>query len=130
MCFARETLFLLLHRMQMEYSAGTVAAAKSLQIYTYIYASAATFWTYDYACSFHQELMFLLQSRWTKIKVLYIVTRYVPFFLFAGHLYLNFIPNENPNKCLTLSNICICFELVSIICSECVSPSPLTYTHY
>ncbi|KAG1729020.1 hypothetical protein EDB19DRAFT_133528 [Suillus lakei] len=106
-------------RMQTEYSTGAVAAARSLQTYTYIYTSAATFWAYDYVCSLRQELTFLLQPRWTKVKGLYIVTRYVPFLLFAGHLYLNFIPNENPNKCLTLNNICSCFTLISIIGSEC-----------
>ncbi|KIK41341.1 hypothetical protein CY34DRAFT_213553 [Suillus luteus UH-Slu-Lm8-n1] len=105
--------------MQMEYSADSVVAARSLQTYMYIYTLTATFWTYDYASSLDQELMFLLQSRWTKVKVLYIVTRYMPFLLFVGHLYLNFIPNENPNKCLTLSNICRCFKLILVICSEC-----------
>ncbi|KAG2124607.1 hypothetical protein DEU56DRAFT_983533 [Suillus clintonianus] len=105
--------------MPTEYSADTVAAARSLQTYTYIYASAATFWTYDYACSLHQELAFLLQSRWTKVKGLYIVTRYAPFLLFVGHLYLNFIPNNNPDKCQLINNICSCFSLISVICSEC-----------
>ncbi|KAG2124610.1 hypothetical protein DEU56DRAFT_593546 [Suillus clintonianus] len=105
--------------MNAEYSVDAVAAARSLQTYTYIYTSAATFWAYDYVCSLHQEFTFLFQSRWTKVKGLYIVTRYVPFLLFAGHLYLNFIPKENPDECLTLNNICSCLSLISIICSEC-----------
>ena len=64
--------------------------------------------TYDYACSFHEEVIkitsrsklflisyrfkwvFLRHSRSTKVKVLYIVTRYAPFFLFAIHLYRTF----------------------------------------
>ncbi|KAG0696912.1 hypothetical protein DFH29DRAFT_948905, partial [Suillus ampliporus] len=74
--------------------------------------SAATFWTYDYVCSLHQELTFLLRSRWTKVKGLYIATRYTPFLLFTGHLYLNFIPNDDPNKCQTLNNICSCFFII------------------
>ncbi|KAG2124601.1 hypothetical protein DEU56DRAFT_593232 [Suillus clintonianus] len=105
--------------MQTEYSAGTVAAAKSLQTYTYIFTSAATFWTYDYVCSLRQELAFLFQSRWTKVKGLYIVTRYAPFLLLIEHLYLNYIPNENPNKCLILINISKCFTLMLMLCSEC-----------
>lgn len=103
----------------MEYSAGDIAAAWSLKTYTYIYTSAATFWTYDYACSLHQELTFLIQSRWTKVKGLYILTRYMPFLLFVGHLYLNFIPDDNPDKCQMINNICSCFSLISVICSEC-----------
>lgn len=60
---------------------------------------------YDYACSFHEEVIlitlrstsfliscrfkwtFLLRSGWSRIKFLYVVTRYVPFLLFAAHLY-------------------------------------------
>ncbi|KAG2047982.1 hypothetical protein BDR06DRAFT_59446 [Suillus hirtellus] len=105
--------------MQTEYSAGNIAAARSIQTYTYIYTSAATFWTYDYACSFHQELAFLTQSRWTKVKGLYILTRYTPFLLFVAHLYLNFVPDNNPDKCQMINNICSCFSLISVICSEC-----------
>lgn len=105
--------------MQTEYSAADIAAARSLQTYTYIYTSAATFWTYDYACSLHQELTFLIQSRWTKVKGLYILTRYTPFLLFIAHLYLNFVPDDNPNMCQTINNICSCFSLISVICAEC-----------
>jgi hypothetical protein len=36
------------------------------------------------------KLTFLLQSRWTKVKGLYVVARYVPFLLFAVHLYRTF----------------------------------------
>jgi len=61
---------------------------------------------YDYICSLEQEVMnishlvflyisngscpkwtYLRQSRWTKVKYLYIVTRYVPFLFFISHLY-------------------------------------------
>ncbi|OJA09455.1 hypothetical protein AZE42_02613 [Rhizopogon vesiculosus] len=79
----------------------------------------ATFWTYDYACSIYDEWTFLLQSRWTKVKGLYIVTRYTPFLLFVSHLYLNYIPSEDPDKCQTINNISSCFSLISVICSEC-----------
>ncbi|KAG1720765.1 hypothetical protein EDB19DRAFT_548229 [Suillus lakei] len=79
----------------------------------------ATFWIYDYTCSLHQEWAFLLRSRWSKVKCLYVVARYVPFLLFAGHLYMNLIPNENSDKCQLLNNICSCFSLISVFCSEC-----------
>ncbi|KAG2114246.1 uncharacterized protein F5147DRAFT_20074 [Suillus discolor] len=105
--------------MQAAYSANDIIAARSLQVYTYLYTSMATFWIYDYACSFHQEWTFLLQSRWSKVKGLYLVARYVPFLLLAGHLYMNFIPNENSDKCQLLNNICSCFSLISVFCSEC-----------
>ncbi|OAX36726.1 hypothetical protein K503DRAFT_867382 [Rhizopogon vinicolor AM-OR11-026] len=106
-------------QMEAQYSPDVIAAAGSLQTYTYMYASMVTFWTYDYACSLDDEWTFLLRSRWTKVKSLYIITRYVPFIFFIGHLYLNFIPNDNPNECQTLNSVYEGISLVSVICSEC-----------
>jgi hypothetical protein len=103
---------------EIKYTADDVAAAMSLQISSYIYTSMATFWTYSYICSLHEEWTFLLRSRWTKVKCLYIIARYVPFFLFTSHLYMNFTPDEDPNKCLMLDTVCSCFSLLSVLCSE------------
>ncbi|KAG2357614.1 hypothetical protein BDR07DRAFT_1612417 [Suillus spraguei] len=104
--------------MPMNYSVDDVAGAVSLQFFAYIYVSIAALWTYDYACSFHEEWRFLLVSHWTKTKGLYIVTRYVPFLLLAINLYLSFIPMESPNKCRILDNFCSGFGILSIACSE------------
>ncbi|KAG2137029.1 hypothetical protein DEU56DRAFT_353756 [Suillus clintonianus] len=103
----------------MEYSAADIAEATSLQYLAYLYTSLATFWTYDYACSLHEEWKFLLRSRWTKVKGLYIITRHVPFFLISMDIYLTFAPSGNPNKCRTLGNIYVCFGVISLTCSEC-----------
>ncbi|KAG1721741.1 hypothetical protein EDB19DRAFT_2029520 [Suillus lakei] len=83
-----------------------------------VYISITTFWTYDYICSLHEEWRFLLVSHRTKVKGLYIVTRYVPFLLLATNLYLSFIPNETPSKCRVLDNICSGFGILSAVCSE------------
>ncbi|KAG2130769.1 uncharacterized protein EDB93DRAFT_1108290 [Suillus bovinus] len=81
----------------------------SLQIYT----------TYDFACLLQEEWTFLLQSRWTKVKGLYIASRFVPFLLLIGHLYTNFIPSDNPGKCKILITICSVFSQIAAVCSEC-----------
>jgi len=104
--------------MDSKYSTDAIAAARSLQVFTYIYTSMATFWTYDYACTIHEEGIFLFCSPWKRVKLLYIVTRYVPFLLFAAHLYLNFLPDETSDTCQFVNNICSCFSLVSFVCSE------------
>ncbi|KAG1821043.1 uncharacterized protein BJ212DRAFT_976116 [Suillus subaureus] len=104
--------------MGSKYSVDAVTAARSLQIFTSIYASMATFWTYDYVCSISEEGIFLLYSRWNRVKFLYIVTRYVPFLLFVAHLYLNFVPDETSNTCQFVNNICSVFSLIPIVCSE------------
>ncbi|KAG2368694.1 hypothetical protein BDR07DRAFT_1053556 [Suillus spraguei] len=64
------------------------------------------------------EWTFLLRSDWSKVKALYIVTRYAPFIILTTVLYLCFTPTENPNKCRMLSNICSGFIMASAIGSE------------
>ncbi|KAJ8593547.1 hypothetical protein M405DRAFT_930760 [Rhizopogon salebrosus TDB-379] len=104
--------------MEIEYLSEPVTAARSLQTYTYMYASMVTVWAYDYTCSFNEEWTFLLESRWTMVKGLYIVTRYIQFLFFIGHLYMNFI-NETPDKCHMMNTILESISLISAICSEC-----------
>ncbi|KAG1854034.1 hypothetical protein C8R48DRAFT_322091 [Suillus tomentosus] len=84
----------------------------------------ATFWTYDYACSLHEEWTFLLRSRWGKMKTLYIVTRYLPFIFLATDLYLYCTPNENPSKCRVLENTESGLGIVLVIVSESIARSP------
>ncbi|KAG2040846.1 hypothetical protein BDR03DRAFT_947532 [Suillus americanus] len=79
----------------------------------------ATFWIYDYISSLHQEWTFLLRSRWTKVKALYIVTRYVPFLIPIVNLYLTVAPNEDNNKCQISINVISSLSLISFVCSEC-----------
>ncbi|KAG1807882.1 hypothetical protein EV424DRAFT_223995 [Suillus variegatus] len=102
----------------MAYSTDDVAIARSLQLATYIHASMATFWTYDYACSLHEEWEFLLRSRWNKMKCLYIITRYLPFIFLATDLSMYFTPNENPGKCRVLENTQSGLGIVLVIVSE------------
>ncbi|KAG2110062.1 hypothetical protein BD769DRAFT_1642820 [Suillus cothurnatus] len=94
--------------MQMEYSVDDITTAGNLQLLAYIYISTATFWTYDFVCSLHEEWTFLLRSRWTKVKGLYIIARYVPFVLIILDLCLALTPNENPKECQILSDIFAC----------------------
>ncbi|KAG2069216.1 hypothetical protein BDR04DRAFT_1232333 [Suillus decipiens] len=103
----------------MEYSSNDVTAANSLQFTTYIYISIATFWTYDYVSSVHEELSFLRQSHWSKVKALYIVTRYIPFLIIVTILYESSIPNDSSqDKCRLVANINSALGLISVVASE------------
>ncbi|KAG2075857.1 hypothetical protein BDR04DRAFT_802851 [Suillus decipiens] len=73
---------------------------------------------YDYACSLHEEWTFLRRSEWRNVKALYIAARYLPFILLTVILYQYFTPNENPDNCRMLSNICSGLSILSAICSE------------
>jgi len=102
----------------MVYSTDDIAEATSLQSFKYILASLAAFWTYDYTCSLHEEWTFLLQSRWSKMKGLYIITRYLPFIFLATNISMYFIPNENSGKCRVLENTQSGLGTVLVIVSE------------
>lgn len=78
----------------------------------------ATFWIYDYVCTLHEEWTFLLLSRWTKVKGLYIITRYIPFLLLITDLYLYFASNETPDGCRMVISIYACLSVISVLCSE------------
>lgn len=103
---------------ETEHLTNAFAAGRSLQILAYIYTSMATFWAYEYVCSLQQEWMFLHRSRWTKVKGLYILTRYVPFLLLITNLYTCLVPYNNPGKCRTWVNICSGFSIILGICSQ------------
>ncbi|KAG1854035.1 hypothetical protein C8R48DRAFT_322290 [Suillus tomentosus] len=78
----------------------------------------ATLWTYDYTCSLHEEWTFLLRSRWSKMKCLYIITRYLPFVFLTTNLSMYLIPNENSGKCRVLENTQSGLGTVLVIVSE------------
>ncbi|KAG1809141.1 uncharacterized protein BJ212DRAFT_1528741 [Suillus subaureus] len=71
-----------------------------------------TFWIYDYICSLHEEWTFLLRSRWTEVKTLYITARYIPFLITTMNLYLILAPNENTNISI---NLITCFFVLRTI---------------
>ncbi|KAG2114312.1 uncharacterized protein F5147DRAFT_678952 [Suillus discolor] len=77
----------------------------------------ATFWIYDYACLLDEEWTFLLRSHWTKMKGLYIVTRFLPLILCAMGLYRNLTP-LNIDPCRVLANVESGLDLVLVSSSE------------
>ncbi|KAG2361986.1 hypothetical protein BDR07DRAFT_1088370 [Suillus spraguei] len=102
------------------YSSDDIAAARSLQFSTYMYVSMATFWCYDYTCSLHEEWTYLLRSDWSKVKCLYVVTRYLPFSLLAVVLWKYFTQNEpNSGRCLVLLDLDSGLCTASLFFSEC-----------
>lgn len=104
--------------MDSYYSVDDVATAKELQFLAYTSASMTILWIYDYACSFHEELTFLLRSRWTKVKGLYVITRYLPFLILITYQHFDLALNENPNKCKIVISIYFCLSVISVACSE------------
>ncbi|KAG2363210.1 hypothetical protein BDR07DRAFT_1460408 [Suillus spraguei] len=94
----------------------------------YLCVSMATFW-----------LTFLLRSRWTKVKCLYIIARNAPFVILTTDLYrvfssstqaldkeltycisVYYTPHKDPERCLMLINIYSSFSFISVVCSESI----------
>ncbi|KAG2078742.1 hypothetical protein BDR04DRAFT_331494 [Suillus decipiens] len=103
----------------MEYSSNDITVATSLQPSAYACALMTTFWIYDYICSLDEEWTFLLCSRWTKIKALYIIARYVPFFIIATDLYIYFARNDSRGVCERATYLSIDEGFISLASSEC-----------
>ncbi|KAG2123078.1 hypothetical protein DEU56DRAFT_65296 [Suillus clintonianus] len=104
--------------MQMEYSAEDIAAARSLQCLVYLCTSMAVFWTYDYACSLHEEWTFLFRSRWTKLYSAFGSSTHLPDGELTYRASEYFNPNENSDKCQMLIVIYSYFSMISVGCSE------------
>ncbi|KAG2104283.1 hypothetical protein BD769DRAFT_1676267 [Suillus cothurnatus] len=121
----------------MEYPSDDIAAARSLQFamvrllvdmrandnqqfmfHQYISVSMATIWVYDYACSLHEEWTFLLRSQWSKMKSLYIVTRYPPSIFLTVNLYSSFSSNDNSSKCRVSGNMDSGLGVALVVFSE------------
>ncbi|KAG1829870.1 hypothetical protein EV424DRAFT_1535581 [Suillus variegatus] len=79
-----------------------------------------TLWIYDYACSFHEELTFLLRSRWTKVKGLYVIARYLPFLILVTYQYRVGLTPNDPNKCRMVNNIIYFSSYRSLVPNACL----------
>ncbi|KAG2067975.1 hypothetical protein BDR04DRAFT_1104181 [Suillus decipiens] len=98
----------------MDYPVYEIAVARDVQFLAYIYTSMATFWIYDFVCSLHEEWTFLLRSRWTKVKGLYIIARYASIVFIIA----NFLASIQNEECEILGNISSYSGVTSLIFSE------------
>ncbi|KAH7913289.1 hypothetical protein BJ138DRAFT_1146324 [Hygrophoropsis aurantiaca] len=64
-----------------------VDAVADLRLVLYATVAAATILAYDYLLTFDLELQHIWRARWSILKVLYILTRYLPFFGMVPLMY-------------------------------------------
>jgi len=72
-------------------------AEKSSLVYSYINASIATFWIYDYIITLDDEITFYRECKRYRIKTLYIAARIFPFLLIASLLFDEFSADTSQN---------------------------------
>ncbi|KAH7924486.1 hypothetical protein BV22DRAFT_1129788 [Leucogyrophana mollusca] len=124
--------------MSSLYDPSDLAAATDLRKINYVYGNSIVFieppftshnshevsvaaaWTLDYMLQLGDEIAFLGNTKWGKVKVLYCLARYVPFFLIGMNLYQSLKANLNPEMCHPLYEAGACLSGVSLVCSECI----------
>ncbi|KAF8995947.1 hypothetical protein BDQ17DRAFT_967115 [Cyathus striatus] len=77
-------------------------ALEHMQIVNYVRAATLTFLGYEYLLTFDLEVNFIWKSNWNIMKMLFIFTRYIPFFVATMGLALQFLPRASAEKCKML----------------------------
>ncbi|PFH47453.1 hypothetical protein AMATHDRAFT_67702 [Amanita thiersii Skay4041] len=75
--------------------------------------------TFDYLLTLSLEIKYVWFSRWSIIKVLYFVMRYVPFFTMACVVLLD-IPGRSPEACKKLMETCCYGVLIAVFAAEAI----------
>ncbi|KAH7925538.1 hypothetical protein BV22DRAFT_1128953 [Leucogyrophana mollusca] len=88
--------------MSALYNPVDVSLAEGLQTVDFVFVALATISVFDYAINLDDEVMFILNSRWTSAKVVYIICRYTPFLIWGVQGPLILETNMDPSVCLPL----------------------------
>ncbi|KAF8148278.1 hypothetical protein B0H34DRAFT_737686 [Crassisporium funariophilum] len=90
---------------QMEGSAQLVEALERLQLVTFFVVAACSMFLWDYLITLGMEVELVWSSKWTSIKVLYIVQRYLPFIdMFYFTLQYQFGHNLSTTDCRRIAS--------------------------
>jgi len=96
--------------------------AQGVRTVTYFYVSASVLFMFDYIYQLEDELTFIWSRRdWTFGKVLYVVTRYIPFVLIPMTLASAFSPLPDVGTCHSM------FYAITIVYLACIVFSELTF---
>ncbi|KAG2064302.1 hypothetical protein BDR04DRAFT_279997 [Suillus decipiens] len=95
-------------------------SGRTLLNLNYAYVSTTVIWVYDYIITFHDELAFIQKSRWGKVKILYLLCRYLPFVLLAADTYQVLQPALPLSLCQTYFEINSWLEGITLVAAECM----------
>ncbi|KAF8907223.1 hypothetical protein CPB85DRAFT_1312162 [Mucidula mucida] len=71
-----------------------------LQLVSYFEVSASALYLFDYLLTLSEEIEFIWHAKWNIIKILYLLTRYLPFVNIAVAMWSQFTPNMSLEDCL------------------------------
>ncbi|KAF8834101.1 hypothetical protein BDN67DRAFT_1006190 [Paxillus ammoniavirescens] len=93
----------------------------SFTVNYYVHVSVTTLFTFDYFCQLEDEVTFIWSRRdWSVGKVLFVLTRYIPFIIIPLILCAIFATNLDVHTCETLLYITTILEIVAITLSEVI----------
>ncbi|KAF8995948.1 hypothetical protein BDQ17DRAFT_1545011 [Cyathus striatus] len=96
-----------------------VIALEHTQIVNYLRASTLAVLVYEYLLTFDLEVNFVWKRDWSIVKILFILTRYLPFFDATIILALQFLPHASAAKCKMLYTA-IAFLSIGLFIAEAV----------
>jgi len=89
-----------------------------MRIFTYFRVAAIALLVFDYLLTFPQEVSLIWPSRWTLIKVLFLLTRYMPFVEAGMGAYEHFLRHPTAEICYLFFKTTSWLLLVGMILTE------------
>jgi hypothetical protein len=102
------------------YAPADFVIGRTLLDLNYAYVSTTVIWVYDYIITFDDELAFIQKSKWGKVKMLYLLCRYLPFVLLATDTYQVLQPALPLSLCQTYFDINSWLEGITLVAAECM----------
>ncbi|KAF9465268.1 hypothetical protein BDZ94DRAFT_385763 [Collybia nuda] len=95
-----------------------IEAFRENQIKLYFHVACACAWICDYISGFTDEKSLIWGTRWRLPKILYFLTRYLPFVSLGVHLHYSFTAHNERDVCARLQNIISGFTATSMFCAD------------
>ncbi|PFH48718.1 hypothetical protein AMATHDRAFT_64730 [Amanita thiersii Skay4041] len=94
---------------------ATLVRAKNAN---FVHVSSATILYLDYLLTFDWEVSLIWDSPWSAVKVLFLLTRYIPFMDVTTTLYYQITPGVSPTSCVISGRLAPASITVGIILAE------------
>ncbi|KAF9024514.1 hypothetical protein BDZ89DRAFT_120100 [Hymenopellis radicata] len=88
------------------------------QVVTYFDISASALYLFDYLLTLSDEVELIWHAKWNITKILYLLTRYLPFVVIAVAMWFQFMPNMSLDDCLVAYKMSSGMIVVGIVFAE------------
>lgn len=97
---------------------ATLILIREYQILEYLRVFSVTLFLYDYLATLNQEIATIWTGKWTTLKVLYLLVRYIPFLSFTD-LFMTFSPDYEQSKfCMAFFQFNMWTSTIGLVMAE------------